>query len=138
MRRALAEAGYNDLPKNGLYVIGGLALGAGDAPLGALIRELRISKQAAGQLVDIMVSRGYLQRTIDERDRRKLTVTLTDRGRDAARTQAVARKTIDTELIARVGDSDLNTARRVLAKLIEIGRERESLDEKATNGTEDQ
>jgi hypothetical protein len=29
MRRALAEAGYDDIPKNGLYVIGGLALGAG-------------------------------------------------------------------------------------------------------------
>lgn len=137
MRRALADAGYDDLPKNGLYVIGGMALGAGDAPLGALIRELRISKQAAGQLVDILVSRGYLQRTIDGHDRRKLTVTLTERGRDAARTQAVARKTIDTELITRVGGSDVNTARRVLAALIDIGREREALDEKATNGAQD-
>ena len=28
MRQALAEAGYDDIPGNGLYVIGGLALGA--------------------------------------------------------------------------------------------------------------
>ena len=126
MRRALADAGYDDLPRNGLYVIGGLALGAGDAPLGALIRELRISKQAAGQLVDTLVSRGYLQRTIDEHDRRKLTVTLTERGRAAAKTQAIAREAVDTELAARVGASDVKAARRTLAALIEIGREREA------------
>lgn len=124
MRRALADAGYDDLPKNGLYVIGGLALGAGDTPLGVLIQQLRISKQAAGQLVDTLVSRGYLQRAVDEHDRRKLTVNLTERGRDAARTQAAAREVVDAELMARVGESDLNAARRTLVALIEIGRER--------------
>ncbi|MEZ5922708.1 MAG: hypothetical protein R3C60_15355 [Parvularculaceae bacterium] len=31
MREALDAAGYSDIPKNGLYVIGGLALGAPDA-----------------------------------------------------------------------------------------------------------
>src|SRR6185437_6422907 len=70
MRGALEEAGYSDIPKNGLYVIGGLALGAGDIPLAVLIRDLRISKQAAGQLVDALVSRGYLDRTVDGEDRR--------------------------------------------------------------------
>jgi len=47
MSRALAEAGYDDIPKDGLYVIGGPAVGAGDVPLGQLIRELQISKQSA-------------------------------------------------------------------------------------------
>ena len=58
MYEALAKAGYEDVPKNGLYVIGGLALGAGDVPLGQLVKELRVSKQAAGQLVDTLVLRG--------------------------------------------------------------------------------
>src|ERR1700722_19161774 len=84
MHRALAEAGYDDIPKNGLYVIGGLALGAGDAPLGQLVKELRISKQTAGQLVDALVTRGYLERRVDGEDRRKLVVTLTERGKGAA------------------------------------------------------
>src|ERR1700742_3375202 len=87
MRRALAEAGYDDVPKNGMYVIGGLALGAGDVPLGQLVKELGVSKQAAGQLVDALVLRGYLDRTVDKEDRRKLTVTLTERGRAAAMAQ---------------------------------------------------
>ena len=66
MRKALEEAGFDDVPKNGLYVIGGLALGAGDVPLGQLVKELGVSKQAAGQLVDTLVLRGYLERTPDE------------------------------------------------------------------------
>src|SRR5580658_3668669 len=92
MHRALAEAGYDDVPKNGLYVIGGLALGAGDLPLGQLVKELRVSKQAAGQLVDTLVLRGYLHRAEDANDRRKLTVTLTERGQAAAAVQAKARE----------------------------------------------
>src|SRR5487761_726024 len=88
MRRSLEKAGYDDIPKNGLYVIGGLALGAGNVPLTVLIRDLRISKQAAGQLVETLVSRGYLVRAVDGEDRRRLVVTLTDRGRAAAATQA--------------------------------------------------
>src|SRR6516225_2993867 len=125
MRRALAEAGYDDIPGNGLYVLGGLALDRDNIPLGQLIRELRISKQAAGQLVDTLVTRGYLERAIDKNDRRKLTVTLTERGRAAAKTQAAAREKIDAELMASVGADDVSRTRRTLAVLIDIGRQEE-------------
>lgn len=121
MRRALDEAGYDDVPKNGLYVIGGLAMGAGGVPLGQLIRELRISKQAAGQLVDTLVTRGYLERAVDPEDRRKLTVTLSERGRAAAAAQAAAREKVDAALAAIVGVDDIQRTRRTLAALIDIG-----------------
>ena len=120
MRRALEGAGYDDIPKNGLYVIGGLALGAGDVPLAALIRDLRISKQAAGQLVDTLVNRGYLARNVDEQDRRRLVVTLTDRGRAAAATQAAARERVDAELLAKVGPECLAYTRIALAALTDM------------------
>jgi DNA-binding MarR family transcriptional regulator len=125
MRQALEKAGFGDIPKNGLYVLGGLAMGAGDAPLGVLVRELAVSKQAAGHLVDALVSGGYVVRAVDDEDRRRLTVTLTERGRAAAATQAAAREKIDAELIARVGEEDVARARRVLAALVEIGRRTE-------------
>jgi DNA-binding MarR family transcriptional regulator len=120
MRRALEEAGYDDIPKNGLYVIGGLAIGAGDVPLAALIRDLRISKQAAGQLVDTLVNRGYLARNVDDQDRRRLIVTLTDRGRAAAATQAAARERVDAELLAKVGPQCIEHTRVALAALTEM------------------
>lgn len=122
MRRALEKAGFDDVPRNGLYVIGGLALGAGDVPLGQLVKELRVSKQAAGQLVDTLVARGYLERAVDPGDRRKLTVTLTERGRAAAAAQAAAREAIDAELLARVGEENVRRTRRTLAVMLEIAR----------------
>lgn len=121
MQKALADAGYDDVPKNGLYVIGGMALEAGPIPLGQLIEELGISKQSASQLVDTLVTRGYLQRTEDPDDRRKLTITLTERGRDAAARQSEARKKIDAALIECVGEDDVKRTRRTLAVLIDLG-----------------
>jgi DNA-binding MarR family transcriptional regulator len=122
MRRALEEAGYDDIPPNGLYVLGGLALNEGQLPLGQLIDDLGVSKQAAGQLVDALVLRGYLDRAVDPEDRRRLTVNLTERGRAAAATQAAAREKIDAELTAAVGEEDVARTRRMLAVLIDIGR----------------
>lgn len=121
MRKALEEAGYDDIPRNGLYIIGGLAMGAEDTPLGKLIRELRISKQAAGQLVDTLVNRGYLERKTDPGDRRKLTVTLTERGKAAAATQAAVRERIDAELVRRVGQENVDRTRHTLGVLIDMG-----------------
>lgn len=123
MRNALTEAGYDDIPKNGLYVIGGLALDCAQVPLGRLIRELRLSKQAAGQLVDTLVLRGYLERTPDPEDRRRLTVTLTQQGRAAAAVQRSARDKIDAELLARVGQENVTRTCQTLAALIEIGEQ---------------
>ncbi|HVW72213.1 MAG TPA: MarR family transcriptional regulator [Rhizomicrobium sp.] len=123
MHKALAEAGCDDVPPNGLYVIGGLALGAGNVPLSVLVKELKLSKQAAGQLVDTLVLRGYLKRETDEADRRRFTVALTERGWHAASVQREARERIDAELLSRVGAEALAGARKTLGVLIEMGKQ---------------
>jgi DNA-binding MarR family transcriptional regulator len=122
MRKALAEAGYDDIPGNGLYLIGGLALEREDIQLGELIKDLRVSKQAAGQLVDTLVTRGYLDRQMDKNDRRKLTVTLTERGRAAAAVQSAARQKVDLDLLECVGQEDISRTRRTLAVLANMNR----------------
>ena len=123
MRRALAQAGYDDVPRNGMYVVGGLAMGAADVPLSQLIKELGVSKQAAGQLVDTLVLRGYLERSVDAEDRRKLSITLTERGRAVAATQAKVREELDAALAGRVGKEDVCRTRRTLAVLIDLGHQ---------------
>ncbi|MES1157354.1 MAG: MarR family transcriptional regulator [Alphaproteobacteria bacterium] len=121
MRRALAKAGIDDIPGNGLFVLGALAMG--DYPAGYLARDLRISKQAAGQLIDALVLRGYLTREIDPEDRRRIALKLTERGAAAAAIQAAERGRIDAELARRVGDDAVKQARLALATLIAIGIE---------------
>lgn len=82
IRVRLAAAGFDDMPRNGLYVLGGMASHGGSA--GGLIRELEVTKQAASQLIDTLVLRGYLNREVNPADRRRMTIELTDRGRAAA------------------------------------------------------
>lgn len=116
IREALEAAGCDDIPVNGLYVIGALARNG--APLSDIIQQLGVSKQAAGQLVDTLVARSYLDRSVDPEDRRRLTVTLTPRGEEAA---ALIRSTIhrlDDDLTARVGPECVACTRSTLAALI--------------------
>jgi DNA-binding MarR family transcriptional regulator len=124
MRTALEAAGFDDIPKNGLHVIGGLARQSDAHPLSRLIADLRLSKQASGQLVDTLVTRGYLNREVDPDDRRRLTIGLTERGRAAAKVLAAAGATVDGELLARIGPNDLASARQALFVLVDIGRKR--------------
>ena len=56
-----------------------------------------------GQLVDTLVARRYLNRSVDPDDRRRLTITLTERGLAAATVIRSAVDEVDAGLIGRVG-----------------------------------
>ncbi len=113
---ALAEAGCDDMPRNGSYVIGAIARTG--APLSQIIDALGVSKQAAGQLVDTLVTRGYLTRAADPDDRRRLTITLTDRGLAAAEVIRTAVERVDASVLGRVGPEYVAHTRATLAALI--------------------
>jgi DNA-binding MarR family transcriptional regulator len=119
MRKALDEAGCDDVPRNGIYVLGGIARNG--SSLAEIIGELGVSKQAAGQLVDTLVVRGYLDRSPEPEDRRRMTVTLTERGRVAASASRGAAERVDADLLARVGPEHVRHTRATLAALIDIG-----------------
>lgn len=114
MRAALIGAGYDDIPRKGVHVIGVLAHHDQPSPLARLIDELRLSKQAAGQLADALVNGGYIERNVDPDDRRKLNIALTERGRAAARTLVAAHQSIDEKLLALAGPADLERTRQTL------------------------
>ena len=121
IRSALAGAGYADVPKNGVFVLGAIA--RDHAPLSGIIQGLGVSKQAAGQLVDALVVRGYLERSVDAEDRRRLTVSLTERGRDTAHIARAAIEQVDARLAARVGAQSFEHTRQVLMALAEVAHE---------------
>ena len=115
IRSALTDAGYDDLPANGPYVIG--ATSVAGVPLAAIIDHLGLSKQASGHLVDLLVLRGYLCRCVDPDDRRRLIVSPTERGSDAAGIIRKAADGLESRLVAAVGAADVEAARRTLACL---------------------
>jgi DNA-binding MarR family transcriptional regulator len=120
IRSALEEVGCPDVPRNGIFVIGAIARTG--SPLGEIIATLGVSKQAAGQLVDTLVLRGYLDRAPDPDDRRRLTVSLTDRGRAAARAARAAIDRVDAEVTELVGADTMAATRAGLGAMIGLGR----------------
>jgi DNA-binding MarR family transcriptional regulator len=96
VRAQLAAAGYEDMPRNGSYIIGGIVNQGVNAS--QLVRELGVSKQAASQLIDTLVLRGYLQRQPDPEDRRRISIVVTERGRGAAAAVSTGVRAIHAEL----------------------------------------
>jgi DNA-binding MarR family transcriptional regulator len=96
----LAEAGCDDLPRSGPFVIGGMANHRASAV--DMIRGLGVTRQAASQLIDTLVLRGYLLREVNPADRRRLNIELTDRGRAAATAVAAAIGEVDGELATMI------------------------------------
>ena len=96
----LAEAGCADLPQNGPFVLGGMA--SHHASAVDMIRGLGVTRQAASQLIDTLVVRGYLSREVNPADRRRLNIELTDRGRAAAEAIGAAIGQVDEELATMI------------------------------------
>ena len=117
IRDALVEAGCGDMPRDGAFVVGTIARNG--SPLAEVITPLGLSKQRAGQLVDTLVARGYLERASDPDDRRRMTLTLTERGRLAATAGRAATERVDDALTTRVGADTVTRARTALGALIE-------------------
>jgi DNA-binding MarR family transcriptional regulator len=122
IRTRLAGAGMDDLPRNAPYVLGGMANRR--RSISDLIRELDVTKQAASQLIDTLVVRGYLSREVDAADRRRLSITLTDRGFAAASAVRAGIADVDAELAERCDADELAALRAALVALNDIRQRR--------------
>lgn len=133
IRLRLQAAGFEDVPRNGAYVLGGMGNQGGTA--GELVRELGVTKQAASILIDTLAMRGYLRRSIDADDRRRQTIELTERGQAAAGVIRSGVLAVDDELVARVTRSGVAALRAGLVALIDI---RERLDDEVRLGADEE
>lgn len=121
VRAPLAKSGFDDLPRDGVYTISAIA--AGDISAAELGGLLGVSKQAVSQLLDCLVLRGYVQRSVDTSDRRRLRLGLTDRGKEVA---ALCRRAIDRveqRIAETVGEERLQHTRQTLQALIALASE---------------
>lgn len=121
VRAALAESGFDDMPRNGAYLLARVYDGRYAVP--DLIRGLGISKQAVSQLVDTMVTRGYIERKPDADDRRRMQLTLTPRGAAAATVSWRAATRTDKELERRLSADGVDALRHGLIALCEMSDE---------------
>jgi DNA-binding MarR family transcriptional regulator len=89
-----------------------------------MIDGLGVTKQAASQLIDTLVLRGYLVREVNSQDRRRMTIELTERGQAAAAAVRSGIDMVDAELVRRVTPDEINGLRAGLIALAEIKGEK--------------
>ena len=123
IRTGYAEPGFDDIPRLGPRLLGGIRRNGGAVgSVGNVAKDFGISKQAASKLVDTLVIRGYVERGTDPEDRRRLTLELTDRGREAADIGWAASDRIDRELEEAVGAAAIAQMRETVGALVALGR----------------
>lgn len=118
IRAAFAAEGFDDIPKLGPRLLGGMQRFGGQP--GDIATDFGISKQAASKLVDTLVVRGYLDRSIDPDDRRRIKLALTERGKAAARASWAATDRVDRELEQAVGPKAIAQMRQTLGALVAL------------------
>lgn len=121
VRRAQARVGCGDIPGSAEVILN--AMEWTGASFEAVVRFLGVSKQAISQMVEALVVRGYLERTQDPADRRRVKLSLTERGHRAGRAGRGGIEEVDRALRARVGALRIAHARETLIALLEIKRE---------------
>jgi DNA-binding MarR family transcriptional regulator len=118
IRRHLVDAGCDDLPRNGPFLVGGMVNQGGDPR--SLLLQLRVTRQAQSQLVDALVLRGYVTREPDPDDRRRITLQVTERGQRAAAAGAAGVREVDAELARRITPEQIAGLRAGLVALCDI------------------
>jgi DNA-binding MarR family transcriptional regulator len=118
IRAQLEAIGAGDLPRNGAALLAGIAAAGGprqDLPAG-----LGVTKQAVSQAIDILASRGYLERNPDPGDRRRITLRLTARGQEVLDAVVRGTEAVDAQLLERVPAGQVGAMRSALLALADI------------------
>lgn len=118
IRDSFAAEGFDDIPKLGPRLLGGIQRFGGQP--GDIAKDFGISKQAASKLVDALVVRGYLDRSVDPDDRRRMKLALTERGVAAAKASWAATDRVDRELEQAVGAKAVAQMRKTLGFLVAL------------------
>jgi DNA-binding MarR family transcriptional regulator/catechol 2,3-dioxygenase-like lactoylglutathione lyase family enzyme len=118
IRASLAAAGFEDLPKNGAFILAGV--GDRRGPADDLPEGLGVTKQAVSQTIDALVNRGYLERQSDPDDRRRNLLELTERGQQALDAVITGVDEIDDQLAEEISPQEYDATRKTLAAMARI------------------
>ena len=115
LREHLAVQGFDDQGRSDGYVL--RTLDASPMTTSELADRLAISKQGAGQLIDDMERRGYVERRPDPRDGRARLLHLSERGGDALAAARRFHRTYERRLTRTHGPDTVARVRALLASM---------------------
>ncbi|WP_185446676.1 MarR family winged helix-turn-helix transcriptional regulator [Kribbella qitaiheensis] len=115
LRASLAAQGFDEQGRSDGFVL--RSVGANPMTISALAERLEISKQGAGQIVDDMESRGYVERHPDPTDGRARLIHLSERGQAALAAARKFHQTYERHLRKEHGDAAIDAVRAVLTSM---------------------
>jgi DNA-binding MarR family transcriptional regulator len=118
IRAQLHVIGVDDMPRNGAVLLTGIHYDGG--PPQSLATELGVSKQALSQLIDVLVDRGYVTRSPDTHDRRRIALGLTERGHQIVDAVQRGVDAVDDQLLQRASAEQVEAMRTGLGVLADI------------------
>jgi DNA-binding MarR family transcriptional regulator len=113
LREQTAAQGFDDQGRSDGFVF--RTLDDGPTTISGLAERLDITKQGAGQIVDDMERRGYVERRPDPTDARARLLHLTDRGQAALAAARKFHQSYERRLRRKFGDEAIDSLRDVLA-----------------------
>lgn len=116
---ALEAGGFGDLPQQGIWAVSALAQAEPGISGRDLVTRMGISKQAVSQLVETLVTLGYVGRDAAADDRRRTLLHLTTRGRHAARMIDATVAEMEETMASTIGRERLQELHRALVELDE-------------------
>ncbi|MWB97976.1 MarR family winged helix-turn-helix transcriptional regulator [Agromyces seonyuensis] len=116
-RRLRAQKSVDDMSDGQFAVLAVLNL-HGTQTLTSLAEHEKVSAPSMNRTVDCLEESGWLARTADERDRRKMNIDLTDAGRAVVKATVSRRDAWLTERLRALPKED----REILARATEIMR----------------
>ena len=114
---ALEAGGFGDLPQQGIWAVSALARAGSRVSGRDLVTRMGISKQAVSQLVETLVTLGYVVRDAAAEDRRRTLLHLTTRGRHAARIIDTTVAEMEETMANTIGPERLQELHRALVEL---------------------
>jgi DNA-binding MarR family transcriptional regulator len=109
------DHGFDDLGRSDGYVFRSLA--AGPLTVSSLAARLGISKQGAGQIVDDMRRRGYVEQRPDPTDGRARQLALTSRGQAALAAARTFHRRFERRLAREHGKQNVTLLRAMLGAI---------------------
>lgn len=125
--RAMVEQAQDELDRLGHpgvrpvheFALRAVSEGAGSAS--ELGRQLGVSKQAAAKTVTFLLTRGYLDQTVDDRDSRRKLLTITDRGTDMLTIGQRLFDELRDRWAAQIGNAELDALQARLREIVSAG-----------------
>ncbi len=120
--RAEFPIGY-DLRMNELWALGKIEHSALCSGMGIgnteIQEELQITKSAVSQMLDSLVEKGYVERTLDTNDRRRMCVTITPSGKQILKQMSKYANSMAEDVSQKMGEAKIQQMFDLLNEFID-------------------